>query len=453
MNDPLIRSLFDGVVSIRNGKIDWFNPAAADLLGLCHDYLPEMRLLAPDLTWMVSTDHPVRHHFWRREVDPLLQVSCKKPHLFDAYWLENGDRTGILILRDAEALHALEDRLSRTALKDEATGLLSFTGFSELAGPSVARNDSCSAFLVCHLPDLATYTNESLRTGILHDLALRVRAGLRGSDLAAHLGGEYFGILLTNLLAVDHAHEVAKRLGASLASPFECHGVIVSLQTLIAIAICGDDGRSIDNLLDKTLRALKEIDRHGKRSFEIVYVNPSMQEAVRIADEREARLKALCLLGQENVHKDLFVSRHGASVTLVYLASEEFTELEIWAAYDKAGKGEQLLRKLIDSGDGINGQIIYSLPRRFGRLANNILLSNQCRSVCCHCYIETSKISQNTNEKTAALWNGVNNSLAKLQSANVNVLLLKGVCHSDLVNDEIAIAEKFFNVYEYNIPL
>jgi diguanylate cyclase (GGDEF)-like protein len=72
---------------------------------------------------------------------------------------------------------------------------------------------------------------------ILDAMADRVREGIAGGDVFAHLGGDEFALMVSRCGDPDTAHEVAERLHRSLVSPFAVGGHQVFLSVSIGIVL------------------------------------------------------------------------------------------------------------------------------------------------------------------------------------------------------------------------
>ncbi|HMA47701.1 MAG TPA: GGDEF domain-containing protein [Frankiaceae bacterium] len=90
------------------------------------------------------------------------------------------------------------------------------------------------------------------------DLLLRAVGGrlardLRPDDTVARLGGDEFAVLLTGLpagaVASVTAVEVARRIHAALAEPYELHGLSVDGRASLGVAVSPEHGADVDALL------------------------------------------------------------------------------------------------------------------------------------------------------------------------------------------------------------
>jgi diguanylate cyclase (GGDEF)-like protein len=101
---------------------------------------------------------------------------------------------------------------------------------------------------------------------LLIEVAHRLREVLRRSDLLARLGGDEFAVLAT-LPHRGAVGEVATRVHAALARPFDIAGVGVELGAAIGIALQPDHGDDVSTLLRRADVAMYQA-KHGGTGIE-----------------------------------------------------------------------------------------------------------------------------------------------------------------------------------------
>jgi len=84
-------------------------------------------------------------------------------------------------------------------------------------------------------------------------VAVRLRAGVRASDVVAVVDDDAFAVLLGSLLAAADAERVAAKLVAALLAPFTVGAVDRSLGVTLGVARYPDDGRDAERLLRRAL--------------------------------------------------------------------------------------------------------------------------------------------------------------------------------------------------------
>ena len=116
-------------------------------------------------------------------------------------------------------------------------------------------------------------------------IAVRLRAGVRASDIVAAVDGEDFVVLLGTLLAPTDATRVAEKLGAAVGAPFKVGGNERSVAVAIGIAHYPQDGNQADRLLRRAL-ALAAVAPALSHAGPVVIQDPT--GAVRSAANDEA---------------------------------------------------------------------------------------------------------------------------------------------------------------------
>lgn len=84
-------------------------------------------------------------------------------------------------------------------------------------------------------------------------IAVRLRAGVRASDIVAAIDGEDFAVVLGTLLASADAARVAEKLGAAIAAPIRVGNSEHSVPVALGIAHYPQDGNQADRLLRRAL--------------------------------------------------------------------------------------------------------------------------------------------------------------------------------------------------------
>jgi diguanylate cyclase (GGDEF)-like protein len=98
---------------------------------------------------------------------------------------------------------------------------------------------------------------------LLRQISERLKERLRASDLVARLSGDEFVILL-HLQSEDTARHVADVLIREMGRDFLLNDQRISISASIGIAYFPKDGRSLDELLDRSDQALYSAKRAGK---------------------------------------------------------------------------------------------------------------------------------------------------------------------------------------------
>jgi diguanylate cyclase (GGDEF)-like protein len=168
-------------------------------------------------------------------------------------------------------------RLEREARKayatDLATGLPNHSQLVEHMSHLLAlreREPAPMALLVLRLEGLAT---TEVRLGresanvLRRKVAVRLRAGVRASDVVASLGIDAFAVLLSAIEEPLHAHRVAQKLVTALQQPFNVTGQHVGVAVGVGTALYPSDGKQADVLLRKAGSAAAVSQAVGRAGF------------------------------------------------------------------------------------------------------------------------------------------------------------------------------------------
>lgn len=187
----------------------------------------------------------------------ILKAMAARPHAFNP-----GDAALLSLLSEivAASMHFAtvysQDDLFVRATHDALTGLANRALFMDRLRRTLAaslRGDALCAVLMLDLDGLKGI-NDSLghRAGdaLLAEFAQRLRRVGRGTDTAARLGGDEFALLLTPMRQPGGEQEVARRLQAALAEPFDLEGSPVRLSASIGAAVAPTEATALEPLLE-----------------------------------------------------------------------------------------------------------------------------------------------------------------------------------------------------------
>jgi diguanylate cyclase (GGDEF)-like protein/PAS domain S-box-containing protein len=255
-----------------DGKIIDSNPAIQKLLGHSHGELEGHRtseFVHPD------DRHEARSAYLRMIADD--GSSLRMHHRFlgrdgEVRWVDvsaslvrdsDGHKSFAITMiqdvtqrKEAEAALLSQSALNEyQALHDALTGLANRTLFRnriEHAVKTRRHTDARAAVLVMDL-DGFKEINDSLGHAagddLLVELGRRLEAALRSSDTVARLGGDEFGVLLPHASVPEDVLHAVERMQAAIEDPITLQGLSLSLEASIGIALCPDDGKDVETLL------------------------------------------------------------------------------------------------------------------------------------------------------------------------------------------------------------
>jgi len=99
---------------------------------------------------------------------------------------------------------------------------------------------------------------------LIRQMAERIRACLRSSDMVGRIGGDEFAVLLAGVESQKAVERIAERICAALREPWDIDGRRVTTTSSIGVASFPEDGVEPKALLRHADRALYEAKRLGK---------------------------------------------------------------------------------------------------------------------------------------------------------------------------------------------
>jgi diguanylate cyclase (GGDEF)-like protein len=129
------------------------------------------------------------------------------------------------------------------------------------------REPAPMALLVLRIEGLAK-TQARLGAEAAHVLrrkiGVRLRAGVRASDVVAALNDDSFGVLLASMLAPADAERVGAKLLRALNAPVKINGQDMAVATALGIAQYPQDGTQPDALLRRAIGLAASAQAHGR---------------------------------------------------------------------------------------------------------------------------------------------------------------------------------------------
>jgi diguanylate cyclase (GGDEF)-like protein len=167
----------------------------------------------------------------------------------------------------------LERAARRAHATDLATGLPNHAQLMEHMTHLLAlreREPASMALLVLRLDGLATaearHGPEAVNV-LRRKAAVRLRSGLRASDVVAALGADRFAVLLAWIDDDADAERVAAKLGAALQRPFTVAGQPIALAVAAGVARSSAHGRDAEALLRAASGEATQREAQGRAGF------------------------------------------------------------------------------------------------------------------------------------------------------------------------------------------
>ena len=197
------------------------------------------------------------------------------------------------VSRHSRRLERANQRVSALAQTDMLTGLANRRAFFDGLGDALAdargggKAFSIFYFDLDHFKDVNDTLGHAVGDELLRQVADRLRATVRRTDLVARFGGDEFAVLEREVFEAQPADALADKIRTALAAPYEIKGTVVQVTASIGIARYAPDLASADALIvqaDIALYQAKEDGRNCCRSYSRE-LSQQVRERVTIADE------------------------------------------------------------------------------------------------------------------------------------------------------------------------
>jgi len=272
----------DGILILdaTSGRILEVNPFLAELLGHASDWFPgkylwDIGILGDPEQGRIAFEELREKGYVRLEDLPLRAKDGRRIEIeFIANsYQENGAKAIQCNIRDITERKLAERRIARLAWTDPLTRLPNRRTFDERLGEafSSARRGA-RGFAVLYLDvDRFKDINDTLghQKGdlLLKEVAARLKASMRETDLVARFGGDEFSILQTNVTDPADAGALAEKIKASLAAPYRIDGNDVRITVSIGIALYSNNIARPETMVSQADLALYRAKDEGRNRY------------------------------------------------------------------------------------------------------------------------------------------------------------------------------------------
>ncbi len=199
------------------------------------------------------------------------------------------------IIQDVTERKRSEATIRNLAFFDQLTGLPNRASLKERLGQSLAsaeRHRNRAAIMVIDLDNFKAI-NDTLGhpTGdkLLAEVARRLEACVRHSDLVARLGGDEFVVVLPEIEQPADAATVGDKIVTSVSAPYHIDGQELRTSPSIGICLYPDDSSTPEDLLKKADVAMYQAKAGGKCAYQFFRLD--FQQAVERRQALEADLR------------------------------------------------------------------------------------------------------------------------------------------------------------------
>jgi len=207
---------------------------------------------------------------------------------------------------DISERKAAEERILQLAHHDPLTGLLnrfSLENRLEQALLSARRADRRLAVMFIDL-DRFKVVNDTLGHHVgdklLVEVARRLQAAVRESDIVARLGGDEFIIVLTDVESDLAVASVAEKIVATLGQTYPIGDHELHTSPSVGISMFPADGANVEALMKNADAAMYHAKDHGRNNFQ--FFTAGMMAAAEERMRLERDLRAALARGQFELH-------------------------------------------------------------------------------------------------------------------------------------------------------
>ena len=172
-------------------------------------------------------------------------------------------------------LRESEDRFRTQAQQDSLTGLASRSFLQEQMHLAMERAAARGERLGVLMVDLDHFKQVNDTLGhhagdeLLCEVAKRIRASVRKSDLIARMGGDEFIVLLPDLDSPAEAELIGAKVVANVSLPLNLSGREIPVSASVGVCIYPDGGASGEALLKNVDAAMYKAKAAGRNSFTV----------------------------------------------------------------------------------------------------------------------------------------------------------------------------------------
>lgn len=230
-------------------------------------------------------------------------ISEKRVHIFNPQQDPIGE---LILLQDQTAEYETQKNILHQARHDPLTGLANRRRMTEYLQKTLACAQQQNSSMAVYFLDINRFKllNDTMGHLAGDELLLIVASRLQGITRAPGLvcrqGGDEFIIIQPSCGNRHQIRDFASQIMCEIAIPIELHHHDIVVTPSIGIALCPDDGSSVEELLRNSDLALQEAKREGQSG--ISFYKPEVMQRIQDLVRIERGLRHAVERGEIEVH-------------------------------------------------------------------------------------------------------------------------------------------------------
>lgn len=189
-----------------------------------------------------------------------------------------------------------EQHIRHMASHDPLTGLLNRFGLQNHMDQAIATAKRSKVNLAVILIDMDHFKQINDKLGhaagdaLLVEVAVRLKANVRESDIISRIEGHEFVVILTAVEDATGAMRVAEKILESLAQPYQFGSNDMHSTPSIGLTLCPDDGQDFEVLIKNADTAMYQAKKQGRNNVQCFTNAMAKAIAGRLEMEHDLRL-------------------------------------------------------------------------------------------------------------------------------------------------------------------
>jgi diguanylate cyclase (GGDEF)-like protein/PAS domain S-box-containing protein len=313
----LFNSTRDAIILLEpsSGKFIDGNPSALSLFGIANnaelrsrnpldlspERQPDGRASTEEVREMIEVAMRDGSHFFEWRHRRLDGVEFPADVLLTRVILGN-ERLIYATVRDISERKRTLEQITYAATHDVLTGLANRAAFVEALERAIAlaRRDGKNLAVLYldldHFKDVNDTLGRPLGDLLLQEVAKRLQATVRETDIVARFGGDEFALLQTGILEPADTAVLADKMLKSISEPFSIQGREIRTGASVGIAVYGSDTPDPENLLSHADVALYRAKSDGRGTYR--FFTDAMDKEVKARVTLATELREAIAFGQ-----------------------------------------------------------------------------------------------------------------------------------------------------------